>query len=91
MQVFHCVTTKFYDDGRVTVSIKAHLLESMPEDNNVEKKGVDIYEKWFNNRHDADFVAQHIRRRNQKASTPRINRDEENIQDAVKRWREEPK
>ena len=58
MKKYYCVTSAFYDDGRVVAGITgSREAERKPESRCTEKSDRDIYEDWFESMEQArEFV-----------------------------------
>lgn len=54
MKTYYCVTTAFYDDGRVTAAITDEVQAiAKPESTNKTTSTKDIYCDWFESKEDA--------------------------------------
>lgn len=47
IKTFYLVTTRFYDDGKVSVRMSAHYDEYKPENEYIETSTCDIYRDFF--------------------------------------------
>ena len=55
MKTYYCVTTEFYDDGRVTAAITATLeADTQPENTFKNLRDKDVYNDWFADKADAE-------------------------------------
>lgn len=55
MKTYYCVTTGFYDNGRVTAAITATVeADTPPENTSKTLRDKDVYNDWFDNKAGAD-------------------------------------
>ena len=55
MKTYYCVTSAFYDNGRVVAGITdSKKIKSKPESTFTEKSDRDIYEDWFGSLKEAE-------------------------------------
>jgi len=55
MKTYYCVTSVFYNDGRVTAAITSEqATEDKPEDGYTSTSRRDIYTDWFDSREQAE-------------------------------------
>ena len=63
MNTYYCVTTAFYDDGRVVAGITDTIeAQVKPENTFTEKRNRDIYNDWFESEAEAMVFVETARR-----------------------------
>ncbi|MDR0759582.1 MAG: hypothetical protein LBF74_05660 [Treponema sp.] len=53
-KMFYCVTSKFYDDGRVNASMISKEYKEKPESTFQSLPRMDVYHDWFDSPEDAE-------------------------------------
>ena len=62
LKTYYCVTTTFYDNGKVYANIEEVYAERQPEDTFRPTRRCDIYEDYFDNREAAKQCAEYARK-----------------------------